>query len=263
VDYIETRMESVIPSVRSSAIPAATAAMMAEGDRQAIETHGVGLLEMMEQAGSHLAEVVRFELGGDLRDRSVVVVAGPGNNGGGGLAAARHLVNRGARVRVILAEPVLRMSEAARHQIGTLITMGTTCSVATWDLADEELVQALDQADIVVDALLGYGTQGAPHGEPERLIGFILRSGRPVVSLDVPSGVDPDSGASPGISVIARATLALALPQPGLLQDVARDHVGRLYLADLGLPAALYDGLGLAVGPVFVEGRIVILDRSA
>jgi NAD(P)H-hydrate epimerase len=263
VEYVETRMESVIPSVRASSVPVVTAATMAEVDRQAIKTHGVGLLQMMEQAGSHLAEVVRLELGGDLRDRSVVVVAGPGNNGGGGLAAARHLANRGARVRVILARPVLRMSLAARHQIGTLITMGTTCCVATWDLADEELVEALDQADIVVDALLGYGTQGAPYGEPERLIGFIVRSGRPVVSLDVPSGVDPDSGASPGLSLMARATLALALPKPGLLHDDARDRVGRLYLGDLGLPAALYHGLGLSVGPLFIEGRIVILDRSA
>lgn len=76
---------------------------MADVDRLAIETYGITLLQMMEQAGSHLAEVVRREMGGDLVGRRVVVAVGPGNNGGGGLVAARHLANRGAIVRVILA----------------------------------------------------------------------------------------------------------------------------------------------------------------
>lgn len=87
----------------SSAVPAVTAAQMADVDRLAIETYGITLLQMMEQAGSHLAEVVRREMGGDLVGRRVVVAVGPGNNGGGGLVAARHLANRGAIVRVILA----------------------------------------------------------------------------------------------------------------------------------------------------------------
>jgi NAD(P)H-hydrate epimerase len=262
-DHVETRVESMIPSIRASSVPSVTAATMAEVDRQAMERHGVSLLQMMEQAGSHLAEVVRVELDGDLRDRSVVVVAGPGNNGGGGLAAARHLANRGARVDVVLARPVLRMTEAARHQVGTLLTMGIGCCVATWDLGDEELGQVLGKADVVVDALLGYNAKGAPYGEPERLIGFVVRSGRPVVSLDVPSGVDPDSGASAGAAIMAAATLTLALPKVGLLADEGRSRVGRLYLGDLGLPAALYDALGVSVGALFAEGRIVLLDRSA
>jgi NAD(P)H-hydrate epimerase len=76
---------------------------------------------MMEQAGSHLAEVVRLEIGGDLRGRRVVVAAGPGNNGGGGLVAARHLANRGAAVRVVLARPALRLGDAARDELATLL----------------------------------------------------------------------------------------------------------------------------------------------
>jgi len=85
---------------------------MADVDRLAIEAYGITLLQMMEQAGSHLAEVVRRELGGDLVGRRIVVAVGPGNNGGSGLVAARHLVNRGAVVRtghpVIIAMPVER-----------------------------------------------------------------------------------------------------------------------------------------------------------
>ena len=136
----------------------------------------------------------------------------------GGLVAARHLVNRGASVRVVLARPALRMSEAAQHQLATLIAMGAHCCVATYDLTDDELEHVLANADVVVDAVLGYRIHGAPRGEAERLIGFVVRAGRPVVSLDLPSGVDPDTGEAAGIAITATATLTLALPKPGLFR---------------------------------------------
>ncbi len=233
---------------------------MAEIDRLAIDEFGITLLQMMEQAGSHLAEVVRLELDGDLRGRSIVVAVGPGNNGGGGLVAARHLINRGAKVRVVLARPTLRMTEAARHQLATLISMGTRCCVATYDLPDEELEGALRDADLVVDALLGYNARGAPRGEVERLAGFVVRAGRPAVSLDVPTGVDPDSGEVTGVAITAAATVTLALPKAGLLAAAGANQVGRLYVADIGLPAALFALLGIELGPLFATGRILRLD---
>jgi len=249
-------------AVAASGVPAVDVATMAEVDRLAIEEYGITLLQMMEQAGSHLAEVVRLELGGDLLDRAIVVAVGPGNNGGGGLVAARHLINRGASVRVVLARPALRMTEAGRQQLATLISMGATCCVATYDLTDEELEHALLRADVVVDAILGYNIKGAPRGEVERLVGFIVRSGRPVVSLDVPTGVDPDTGEAPGMAITATATLTLALPKPGLLTPTGAGRAGRLFLADIGLPAALYAQLGIDVGPLFAAGRILTLDRD-
>ena len=247
-------------AIAASTVPVVDTAAMAEVDRLAIEEYGITLLQMMEQAGSHLAEVVKLELGGDLRERSVVIAVGPGNNGGGGLVAARHLMNRGASVRVVLARPALRMTEAGRHQLATLISMGVSCCVATYDLTDEELEQALARADIVVDAILGYNIHGAPRGEVERLVGFIVRSRRPVISLDVPTGVDPDTGESSGLAIRADATMTLALPKPGLLTAAGIDRTGRLYLADIGLPAALYAQLGIDVGPLFAAGRIIVLD---
>jgi NAD(P)H-hydrate epimerase len=236
---------------------------MAEVDRRATKVYGITLLQMMEQAGSHLADVVRAEIGGDLRGRRVVVTVGPGNNGAGGLAAARHLTNRGAEVRVVLARPVLRMAEAARHQLATLLAMGSSCCVATYDLADGELEEVLAQADVVVDAILGYSVEGVPHGEVDRLIGFVVRSGRPIVSLDLPSGMDPDTGATPGQAVTATATLALALPKPALLVGPSAEQSGRLYLADIGIQATLYASMEIEVGPIFALGRIMQLDRAS
>jgi NAD(P)H-hydrate epimerase len=244
----------------ATGVPAVDAATMAEVDRLAIEDYGITLPQMMEQAGSHLAEVARVELGGDLRGRSIVVAVGPGNNGGGGLVAARHLINRGASVRVVLARPALRMTEAGRHQLATLIAMGAACCVATYDLADEELEGALARADLVVDAILGYSVRGALRGEVERLAGFINRSQRPVLSLDVPTGVDPETGETSGMAITAQATLTLALPKHGLLTPAGAGRSGRLYLADIGLPAALYARLGIDVGPLFAGGRIIALD---
>ena len=248
--------------VPASAVPVADVATMTEVDRLATEEFGITLLQMMEQAGSHLAEVVRLETGGDLRDRPIVVAVGPGNNGGGGLVAARHLLNRGARVRVVLARPALRLTDAGRHQLATLIAMGATCCVATYDLSDEELEAALGEADAVVDAILGYAGRGAPRGEVARLVEVIVRSGRPVVSLDVPTGVDPDTGEAAATAITAAATLTLALSKPGLMMGEGAIRAGRLYLGDIGLPPALYARLGLGVGPVFATSRIIQLDRA-
>ena len=245
-----------------SAVPVADAATMTEVDRLAIEEYGITVLQMMEQAGSHLAEVVRLEAGGDLRGRSIVVAVGPGNNGGGGLAAARHLINRGAAVRVVLARPALRMTQAGRHQLATLIAMGTMCCVVTYDLSDKELEQALADADVVVDALLGYNSHGAPRGEVARFVELIVRSRRPVVSLDVPTGVDPDSGEAAASAISAAATMTLALPKPGLVMGEGAIRAGRLYLGDIGLPQALYARMGLNVGPLFAAARIIKLDPA-
>jgi NAD(P)H-hydrate epimerase len=233
---------------------------MTEVDRLAVEDFGIEILQMMEQAGSHLADLVRAELGGDLRGRRIIVAVGPGNNGGGGLAAARHLVNRGASVRVILARPVNRLSEPARHQLATLIEMAVDCCVAIYDVPDEELDRELASADAIVDAILGYRASGPPHDGVGWLVERIARTAAPVISLDLPSGIDPDTGEAEGTAIRATATLALALPKPGLFSPTGREHAGRVHLADIGLPAALYRRLGVEVGAPFARGRIVRLE---
>ena len=190
-------MQVGVPALRAADVPMVTAGQMAEVDRSAVEEYGVTILQMMEQAGSHLADVVRLEVGGDLQDRRIVVAVGPGNNGGGGLAAARHLANRGATVRVVLARPALRMSEAARHQLATLIAMDIHCCVATYDLSDDDLEHELASADIVADAVLGYRIHDAPRGEAERLIGSSSAQGVPSLAWIFHLGWIPIPGRLP------------------------------------------------------------------
>lgn len=247
------------PVSRASSLPSVSAAQMAQVDALAIDEFGIDLLQMMEQAGSHLAELVRAEVGADLRGRRVVVAVGPGNNGSGGLAAARHLANRGASVRVILARPVNRLSDAGRHQLATLLQMAVDCCVAIYDVPDDELDREFSSADAVVDAILGYRAAGAPHDGVLWLVDRVARASAPVISLDLPSGVDADTGQAPGAAVMATATLTLALPKPGLFRAAGRERAGRVYLGDIGLPAALYRRLGLEVGAPFAAGRIIRL----
>lgn len=248
------------PSISSHGLPAVTSAQMAEVDRLATDVYGITLLQMMEQAGSHLATVAAHETGGDLRSRSILLAVGPGNNGGGGLAAARHLANRGARVRVVLARPARRLSEAGRHQLATLLEMGVSCCMAVYDITDDEFESELDSADLVIDAVLGYRGRGAPHDEVATLLDRIASAEDRILSLDLPSGMDPDTGeAAPG-SIRARATMTLALPKLGLLSETSQARAGQVYLADIGLPAALYERMGLDVGTPFSAGRIVRLE---
>lgn len=244
-------------------VPAVSAAEMAEVDRLAVEEFGIDLLQMMEQAGSHLADAARILLGGDLGGKRVVVAVGPGNNGGGGLAAARHLANRGAIVRSVLAHPALRLSPAGRHQLATLLAMQVSCCVATFDLDDGELAEVLSGADLVIDALLGYNGTAAPRDEIARIVEAIERASRPVLSLDLPTGVDADTGRASGAAIRATATMTLALPKTGLLSKAGGERAGDLYLADIGLPSALFGRLGIDVSTPFATGRIVRLATPA
>ena len=234
-------------------IPAVTVAQMREVDRIMIQELGIELTQMMENAGRAVAEQTRsLGLGGTATGRRVVVAAGWGANGGGGLAAARRLLVWGAEVVVLTSSSQVRGETSARQlevarRLGVRIDSGTGAAAA------------LAGADAVVDALIGYGLQGPPRPPVADLIGAINDSGVPVISLDIPSGLDADRGTAPGAVVHALATVTLALPKAGLLAASARTQVGYLYLADISVPPTVYQRLGLKVGPIFARSDIVEL----
>jgi NAD(P)H-hydrate epimerase len=233
-------------------IPALTTLQMAEVDRVMIEDYGITLIQMMENAGRNLAELARHLLGGHVTGRNVVVLCGSGNNGGGGMAAARHLLNWGAAVRVkVIANPS-RIKEIPAHQWKILQAMGMKQS-STLDLT---------QAALILDALIGYGLTGNPRGPVAAWIEHLNAAKRPVLSLDVPSGLDASNGDPGNPCVHASATLTLALPKTGLLTPQAKPYVGDLYLADISVPPELYRRLGLEVSHLFAEDSILNLSRN-
>lgn len=228
-------------------IPALTTAQMAEVDRLMIEEYGIHLIQMMENAGRNLAELARRMLGGKLAGRKIAALCGAGNNGGGGMAAARHLHNRGADIQVKLIADPGKLKNIPAHQWRILQTMGIAVEY-TLDLA---------RADLILDALIGYGLTGDPRGEAAEWIERANGSGRPILALDAPSGLDTTSGAPGQPCIRAAATLTLALPKTGLIAPPAGPVVGELYLADIGVPPELYRRIGLDVGTIFAEDTII------
>lgn len=214
-------------------VAAVTAREMREIDRIAVEETGPTLLQMMEHAGRSMAELVGETLGGHLASARVLVLAGAGGNGGGGICAARHLATRVDRTAVCLAKPD-RLSEAAHRQLEVYRHTGGAVVAASAPFGP-------DDYDIVVDALIGYGLQGRPRAGAADLIERASGSAARVLSLDLPSGLDADTGEAPGAHVRADATLTLHLPKPGLSSAAA----GLLFLADLGIPPAVTRRLGI------------------
>lgn len=222
-------------TIDGSAVAAVTAAEMREVDRVAVEEFGLTLLQMMENAGRNLAAHCHR-----LRDDGrIVILAGGGGNGGGGLACARHLSNRDVPIRVVLDRDPEELDGAAAQQYRILDAEGIELA------ADPEQLEAID---LIVDALIGYGLDEAPYGRPAELIEWVSAMSSPVLSLDVPSGVDATTGDVPGVSVEPDRTMTLALPKTGL-----RSVSGSLYLADIAIPIAVYQELEIPYAIPFDE----------
>ena len=230
-------------------VPSVTAAEMREVDRIAIEETGPALLQMMENAGANLASLAIERLGPGWRKARVLVLAGRGGNGGGGLCAARHLADRGLDVSACIAEPE-RLHPATALQRRILAVAG----------GSEVGAAALDglRTDLVVDALLGCSLIGAPRGHPAELIAWANGQTAPVLSLDLPSGIDATTGAAPGAAIRANWTLTLALPKPGVASDLA----GELFLADIGIPAPVLRRLAPGYQPPFDARSPIALARG-
>ena len=175
-------------------------------DRLMVEEFEISLLQMMENAGRALATVARDLLAGDIVDRPIVVLAGRGNNGGGGLAAARHLLNWGAWVQVICSYAPEAYAGAPARQLAALQAMDAPLAWAEdgWELPP---------ADLVIDAIIGCGLRGEPRGNARNLIQLANSSVAPILSLDVPSGMDSEDGRAFNPHVAAAATLTLGLAQ--------------------------------------------------
>ena len=163
--------------VRADEVWWLTTDQMRDVDRITMQRFGVDLARMMENAGRALAElaIVRFS------PSSVIVLAGSGGNGGGGMVAARHLAGRGVEVAVTLSSPY-QMSPVPAEQLAILDRLGVP------------QLHAPRSADLVIDALVGYGLTNSPAGRVAELISWANDQSSPILALDVPSGLDSTTG---------------------------------------------------------------------
>jgi ADP-dependent NAD(P)H-hydrate dehydratase / NAD(P)H-hydrate epimerase len=209
-----------------SKIELLTAQEMGEADRVTIEG-GVPAVVLMENAGGAVAKEVarRFPDVG-----TVAVLCGPGNNGGDGFVAARHLADHGYRVRLAFDGDPSRLPPDAASM------------AKRWSRACEALgPEVLADADVVVDALLGAGLARPVDGKLATLIEAVNASALPVVSVDVPSGIDGTTGAVRGVAIEAAATVTFFRLKPGHLLLPGQRHCGEVTVAEIGIPDSVLE----------------------
>lgn len=228
-------------------IPYLTTNQMVEVDRLMIEQYGIQLIQMMENAGRNLAELSRRMLGGDVRLKRIAVLCGAGNNGGGGMVAARHLHNWGADILLKVLPSREQLKNEPAHQFHILVEMG---------ISDKEIPD-LNTADLVIDAMIGYGLTGDLRGNIADWIRRVNDANRPVLALDTPSGLDTTTGTPGNPCIQATATMTLAMPKTGLMTHEAAAYVGDLYLADISVPPQLYTRLGIEIPVIYHRDTIV------
>ncbi len=237
-------------------IPFLSTEQMRAVDEAMIEDYHIELDQMMENAGRHLAHLARTRfMDGDPRERDVLILAGRGGNGGGGLVAARRLSTWGANVHVVTTHPPEDYRGVPAHQLDSLRQMDISIQTA-------EVFSFDHHPDLIIDAIIGYGLNGSPRGPVAKLIAATNAQNAPILSLDIPSGLDSTTGKAHLPTIRATATLTLALPKEGLRAPGAAAYVGELYLADISVPPELYERLGIEVGPIFAQHDILQIEFS-
>ncbi len=242
-----------------------TASQMRELDRRATEEFCIPSLLLMENAG--LQAVLEMERSFPrLRRARVAVVCGKGNNGGDGLVVARHLFDRGTAIDIFL----LAKRGDVKGDAGTNLEIAARMGLPIHEVTTRHDLQAglemIRRADVIVDALLGTGTTGAATGLIAEAIDLLNQAGRPIVALDIPSGVSSDEGEVPGPSINATLTITFGLPKRGVILLPAASRAGRVATVDIGLPRQLLVDPNLDVallGPEEVAAAFPSRDPNA
>ncbi|BBB92291.1 MAG TPA: NAD(P)H-hydrate dehydratase [Methylomusa anaerophila] len=219
----------------------ATAAQMREADSAAIHEYGISGVVLMENAGVEVVRRIEAVLEA-VSDKKVCILAGTGNNGGDGYVIARHLANRDAKVKVYLFGERSAISGDAKTNLDIIFKMRLEILEIKENAGTREwnkLKIALNLTDCIVDSLLGTGFHGEITGNLAQAIDIINQSGKPVIAVDIPSGVNADTGQISGTAVKATHTVTFALPKPGLFMYPGAEYAGELTIADIGIPAAI------------------------
>ena len=208
-----------------------TASQMAQVDRTTIDTVQIPGVVLMENAGKGVVQEIE-DLLGDFKKKHVLIFCGKGNNGGDGYVIARRLHNHGAEVVVFLAGK----KEAIKGDAKINLTILENLGIDVYEISSMEEIPQFHRVDLVVDALLGTGVTGPVVGFFGDLIKTMNNYGAPIVAVDLPSGMETDTGAVHGACVEADVTVTMAHLKAGLLFSPAQDHAGEIVIANIGVP---------------------------
>ncbi len=214
-----------------------TAEGMRKADKEAARSYGIPGIVLMERAGLACANEALTMI--NRRSGAVCVLCGPGNNGGDGFVAARHLILAGRQVTVGYFEGSKAASYETAANLRILKKIGVPVRRLTTALSENLIARVLDGSCLVVDALFGIGLS-RPVEEPfATLIRKINASGKPVLSVDIPSGLNADTGKATGPCVRASRTVTFEIPKKGFFRAGARAWTGTVKVAEIGIPRPL------------------------
>ncbi|RMH70019.1 MAG: NAD(P)H-hydrate dehydratase [Gemmatimonadetes bacterium] len=217
-----------------------SAVQMQQIDALTINEIGIPGAVLMENAGHLTAQIIHAEFTG----RIAYIFTGKGNNGGDGFVIARHLHNWGWTVKLLMLTPIDQLRGDARLNADICHQLQIPMEVLT----PESLPQTdLTPADVLVDAIFGTGIKGAVRGFVAEIIEWINTSQKPVVAVDVPSGLNTDTGAVAGVCVRADLTCTMGLPKIGQLIPPGSMYVGHLHILDIGFPRSLTEDPNLTI----------------
>jgi NAD(P)H-hydrate epimerase len=206
-------------------------------DRCAIEILKIPGLILMENAGRNAADAVADFLGG-AGGKSVAVVAGGGNNGGDGFVAARHLAMRGANVVTFIVAEAHRITGDAAVNLGAIYHLSHDIRQRDGH-GVAELLGELKAFDLVVDAIGGTGITGQLHGDLAATVDVVNGARRPIVAIDIPTGLDCDTGRASDPTIRAAMTVTMLARKKGFDAPGAEKYTGEVRVVDIGIPAEL------------------------
>lgn len=212
--------------------PIVTAKEMAALDEYTISILNIPGVVLMENAGRGITEVA-IEMLGPSTPKHVLILCGAGNNGGDGYVVARHLINHGHHVSVYVLSDREKIKGDARTNLTILDHMQHEVHFV------KQVPQTVDPVpDLIIDAMLGTGVQGELRGIYADIAEWLSTIDVPILAVDIPTGVNADTGAVSGPAVRATRTATMALPKRGLLFSPGREHTGTLHVIDIGMPDA-------------------------
>lgn len=208
-----------------------------ELDRRAIEEFDVPGIVLMENAGRG---VVDFFLSLNLKG-PVVICCGKGNNGGDGFVVARHLDNHDIPVSVLLFAPSEDLRGDAEINYNILVKSGVYIVDCSDRQYQERFMNELSRAEWVIDALLGTGLSGEVKAPYDHIIEIINHSSKKIIAIDIPSGLDCDTGKPLGKTIKANYTVTFAALKKGFVLSEAKEYIGTVHLVDIGVPKVVYN----------------------
>ena len=209
-------------------------------DKRAIEEYGVPEILLMENAGREVAAAFEEYLGG-VSGKRICVLAGSGNNGGDAFVAARHLMNHGAQISIFLVGSPAHLTKSAALNRDIIIKMGVVVHVLETERDWDKLQVTLRFVDGVVDGILGTGFKGSLRDAAARVVRMVNGHGKPVVAVDIPTGVEADTGNASPEAIRADLTVTFGLPKFGHMIGAGETATGKLLVDDIGIPKALLE----------------------